>query len=262
MGKNKLNSSSGDAQVKLKKVFQLGLEIGYFNHSESLAWVEDEKEEIFGDITDSKFISLLLKKYEEGKLFGKEKAAKDRAKALNSTLGMIDDKKHDKPVRKDPTKDDSHLPEHLRGAHELDPTEDEGGDIGKTLETIRELFDKDARFRVYKEALDQAWKDGSISADEQNLLNRLQDELGMMNTLRDVFQEGAVGEDSFLEGIATDDRERVYSELLKEAWRDGMMTYEEEEILESIRIKLDIGVVKHHELYHMRRREWRHNKDK
>jgi tetratricopeptide (TPR) repeat protein len=103
---------------------------------------------------------------------------------------------------------------------------------------------KDAPFEyrpeheVYYLALQQVWEDGILTEDEQRMLEGLQESLGI-----------SINEHEFLESkIEKDDSKQqldTYRRVLEQAWADGIITVDEQALLDNLKQKLNISDAEH-----------------
>ena len=98
-----------------------------------------------------------------------------------------------------------------------------------------ESIDKKTALHVYKNALEQAWKDGAISSDERELLMILRNTLNITDK-QHLELETKIIETGF--DTVNPRLKQLYITALKEALKDKKITKDERAILENIRFFL------------------------
>jgi tetratricopeptide (TPR) repeat protein len=122
--------------------------------------------------------------------------------------------------------------------------EDAQGNTGEL--DLTEVF-KDAPFEyrpeheVYYLALQQVWEDGILTVDEQRMLEGLQASLGISLDEHD-FLESKIEKNDSKEHLDT------YRRVLEQAWADGIITVDEQALLENLKQKLNITDAEHAKL--------------
>jgi hypothetical protein len=88
--------------------------------------------------------------------------------------------------------------------------------------------------QAYAQALKQAWSDGNLTKDEQDLLITLRRTLG-------------IGDEEH-QGLEQELQAEIYSHALRVAWKDGNMSTEDSQRLELFRSKFHISADEHFRL--------------
>jgi DNA-binding PadR family transcriptional regulator len=96
------------------------------------------------------------------------------------------------------------------------------------------------RHDIYHAALKQAWEDGQITKDERDILERLQDKLGISAEEHKQIESEIIAEDTNkVESV------EIYKAALKQAWFDGVISEDEESLLRELRKTLKISDEQH-----------------
>ena len=96
---------------------------------------------------------------------------------------------------------------------------------------------------IYYTVLKQAWQDGQITKDEQDILHELQKKLGISPE-----EHKKIEIEIMAEGSKKPDSERIYKAALKQAWVDGVISEDEESLLKELRRTLKISDEQHRTL--------------
>ena len=91
---------------------------------------------------------------------------------------------------------------------------------------------------IYFIALQQVWEDGIVTDDEKRMLEGLQNSLGITQDEHKFFESRLVQDES-VQHLNT------YRKVLEQAWSDGILTTEEQELITKLREKLNISEEDH-----------------
>lgn len=94
---------------------------------------------------------------------------------------------------------------------------------------------------IYFIALQQVWEDGIVTEDEQRMLEGLQNSLGITQD-EHKFLESKIVKDESPQHLNT------YRKILEQAWSDGILTTEEQQLIQKLRNKLKITEDEHNAL--------------
>jgi tetratricopeptide (TPR) repeat protein len=112
------------------------------------------------------------------------------------------------------------------------------GEVDLTMILKDAPFEYRPEHEVYYLALQQVWEDGILTEDEQRMLEGLQESLGI-----------SINEHEFLESkIEKDDSKQqldTYRRVLEQAWADGIITVDEQALLDNLKQKLNISDAEH-----------------
>jgi tetratricopeptide (TPR) repeat protein len=91
---------------------------------------------------------------------------------------------------------------------------------------------------IYLIALQQVWEDGVVTEDEKRMLEGLQGSLGITQDEHNFFESKLVRQD-------TDQRLITYRKVIEQAWSDGILTTDEQALINKLRNKLNITNEEH-----------------
>jgi tetratricopeptide (TPR) repeat protein len=94
---------------------------------------------------------------------------------------------------------------------------------------------------IYFIALQQVWEDGIVTQDEQRMLEGLQNSLGITQDEHKFFESKIVKDES-------EQHLNTYRKILEQAWSDGILTTEEQQLIKKLRNKLKITDEEHNTL--------------
>jgi tetratricopeptide (TPR) repeat protein len=94
---------------------------------------------------------------------------------------------------------------------------------------------------IYYIALQQVWEDGIVTDDEKRMLEGLQSSLGITQDEHNFFS-------SKLSKGTLDQRLVTYRKVIEQAWSDGILTTDEQAIINRLREKLNITDEEHTEI--------------
>ena len=97
---------------------------------------------------------------------------------------------------------------------------------------------------IYKAALKQAWLDGTLTSDEDDILERLRKTLNISMDEHHQVELEVVRKMP----IPSPEKRKIYKSALKQAWLDGKITVDEREMLEELRKVLNITPIEHRRL--------------
>jgi hypothetical protein len=98
-----------------------------------------------------------------------------------------------------------------------------------------------AFLQAYAQALKQAWSNGSVSQDEENILATLRRSMGISNEVHASLEQEV--------------RLEIYLFAIVECWKDGSLTAEDLDRLEALREKFNISAEEHMRLEKQVRQE-------
>jgi tetratricopeptide (TPR) repeat protein len=99
-------------------------------------------------------------------------------------------------------------------------------------------FDYRPEHDVYFLALQQVWDDGILTTDEQRMLDGLQESLGISKEEHDLLE-------SKIQKDESKQHQNTYRRVLEQAWADGIITNDEQELLTNLKQKLNISDAEH-----------------
>ena len=99
-------------------------------------------------------------------------------------------------------------------------------------------FPHRAEHDIYFIALQQVWEDGIITDDEKRMLEGLQSSLNISRDEHN-FLESKIAKDETKQRLTT------YRKILEQAWADGILTIDEQALLEKVRSKMQISDEEH-----------------
>ena len=85
---------------------------------------------------------------------------------------------------------------------------------------------------IYKEALEEAWKDGILTIDERNLLKKLRDTLQISKDVHNKIQHKILQSKKY---SSTEAYRQIYDIILEEVMRDNKISKDEEAILKKLK---------------------------
>jgi len=91
---------------------------------------------------------------------------------------------------------------------------------------------------IYFIALQQVWEDGIVTEDEKRMLEGLQNSLGITQDEHKFFESRLVQDESM-------HHFNTYRKVLEQAWSDGILTTDEQELITKLREKLNISEEDH-----------------